>query len=80
MYHKKYDLNCNFAFVLNGRETSSLTFSEAHRLKVLENRVLRRIFERRKYETIRGWRKSCIVGSFIIFTFQQILLRLYHEG
>jgi hypothetical protein len=30
--------------VLYGRETWSLTLKEAHRLRVFENRVLRRIF------------------------------------
>ena len=36
--------NYNFAFFLYGCETKSLTLSEEHRRRVLENRLLRRIF------------------------------------
>jgi hypothetical protein len=43
--------------VLYGYETWSLTLREEHRLRVLENRVLRRIFERKRDEVIGGWRK-----------------------
>jgi hypothetical protein len=43
--------------VLYGCETWSLTLREEHRLRVFENRVLRRIFERRMDETTGGWRK-----------------------
>jgi hypothetical protein len=43
--------------VLNGCEIWSLTFREEHRLRVFENRVLRRIFGRERDEVTGGWRK-----------------------
>jgi hypothetical protein len=43
--------------VLYGRETWSLTLREEHRLRVFENRVLRRIFGPKKDEVTGGWRK-----------------------
>jgi hypothetical protein len=43
--------------VLYGCETWSLTVREEHKLRVFENRVLRRIFERKKDEMTGGWRK-----------------------
>jgi hypothetical protein len=42
---------------LYGCETWSLTFREEHRLRVFENRVLRRMFGRERDEVIGGWRK-----------------------
>jgi len=43
--------------VLYGCETWSLTLEEEHRLKVFENRVLRRIFGLKKDEVTGEWRK-----------------------
>jgi hypothetical protein len=43
--------------VLYGCETSSLTLREEHRLRVFENRVLRRIFGPKRDEVTGGWRK-----------------------
>jgi hypothetical protein len=43
--------------VLYGRETWSLTLREDHRLRVFENRVLRRIFQAKRDEVTGGWRK-----------------------
>jgi hypothetical protein len=43
--------------VLNGCETLSLTLRVEHRLRVFENRVLRRIFGPKRDEGIGGWRK-----------------------
>jgi hypothetical protein len=43
--------------VLYGRETWSLTLREEHRPRVLENRVLRRIFGPKRDEETGGWRK-----------------------
>jgi hypothetical protein len=43
--------------VLCGCETWSLTLSEEHRLRVFENRVLRRIFGPKKDEVTGGRRK-----------------------
>ena len=43
--------------VLYGNETWSLTLREKHRLRVSENRVLRRIFGLKRDEVTRKWRK-----------------------
>jgi hypothetical protein len=44
--------------VLYGCETWSLTLREEHKLRVLENRVLRRIYgPKRNDEMTGGWRK-----------------------
>jgi hypothetical protein len=43
--------------VLYGCETWSLTLREEHRLRVFENRVLRRIFGPKRDEETGGWRK-----------------------
>jgi hypothetical protein len=42
---------------LYGSETWSLTLREEHRLRVFENRVLRRIFGPKRDEVRREWRK-----------------------
>jgi hypothetical protein len=43
--------------VLYGCETWSLTLREENRLRVFENRVLRRIYGPKSDEVIGGWRK-----------------------
>jgi hypothetical protein len=43
--------------VLYGCETLSLTLREEHRLRVFENRVLKRIFGPKRDEVTGGWRK-----------------------
>jgi hypothetical protein len=43
--------------VLDGCETWSLTSREEHRLRVFENRVLRRIFGPKRDEVTGEWRK-----------------------
>jgi hypothetical protein len=43
--------------VLYGRETWFLTLREEHRLRVFENRVLRRIFGLKRVEVTGEWRK-----------------------
>jgi hypothetical protein len=40
-----------------GFETWSLTLREVHRLRLFENRVLRRIFGPKRGEVTGGWRK-----------------------
>jgi hypothetical protein len=40
-----------------GYETWSLTLREEHRLRVCENRVLRRIFGQKRAEMVGCWRK-----------------------
>ena len=42
--------------VLYGFETWSLTLREEHRLRGLDNKVLRRIFRAKKYEITGEWR------------------------
>jgi hypothetical protein len=44
-------------FILYGCETWSLTLVEEHRLRVFENRVLRRIFGPKRDEVTGEWRK-----------------------
>jgi hypothetical protein len=44
-------------YLYDGCETWSLTLREEHRLRVFENRVLRRIFGPKRDEVTRGWRK-----------------------
>jgi hypothetical protein len=46
-----------FVLVLYGCETWSLTLREEHRLRVFENRVLRRIFGPKRDEVTDEWRK-----------------------
>jgi hypothetical protein len=43
--------------VLYGCETWSLTLREEHRLRIFENRVLKRIFGRKRDEVTEEWRK-----------------------
>jgi hypothetical protein len=43
--------------VLYGCETWSLTLREEHRLRVFENRVLRRVFGPKRDEVTGEWRK-----------------------
>jgi hypothetical protein len=43
--------------VFYGCETLSLALKEEHRLKVFDNRVLRRMFGPKRDEVIGGWRK-----------------------
>jgi hypothetical protein len=43
--------------VLYGCETLFLTISEEHKLRVFENRVLRKIFGPKKYEVSSEWKR-----------------------
>jgi hypothetical protein len=49
--------NISLPVVLYRCETWSLTLREEHRMKVFENRVLRRIFRAKKDEKIGGWKE-----------------------
>jgi hypothetical protein len=53
----KAGINQFLPVVLYGCETWSLTLREEHRLRVFENRVLRRIFGPKNDEVTREWRK-----------------------
>jgi len=56
--YKGYDMqNYNFAVVMYGCESWSFTLREERRLRVFENRVLRRVFGRKKAEVTGEWRK-----------------------
>jgi hypothetical protein len=44
--------------VLYGCDTCPLTLREEHRLRVFENRMLKRIFEPKRDGVMAGWRKS----------------------
>jgi len=58
--------------VLYGCETWSLTLREEHRLRVFENRVLRRILGPKRDEKT-GSRKNYIMRSLMICTAHYIL-------
>jgi hypothetical protein len=57
--------------VLYGCETWSLTLREEHRLRVFENRVLRRIFGLKRDE-VMGNGENYITRSFMICTLRQV--------
>jgi hypothetical protein len=57
--------------VLYGCETWSLTLREEHRLRVFENKVLRRIFGPKRDEVTSEWR-NCITRNFMICTLSQV--------
>jgi hypothetical protein len=61
--------------VLYGCETWSLTLREEHRLRVFENRVLRRIFGPKRDEVIGGWRKVHN-GELHILYFSPSIIRI----
>jgi hypothetical protein len=65
--------------VLYGCETWSVTLREEHRLRVSENRVLRRIFGPKRDEVTRELRKLHN-GNFIICTHHQISLGRPNPG
>jgi hypothetical protein len=52
-------------------KTWSLTLREEHRLRVLENKVLRGIFEPKRDEATGGLR-NCTMRSFVICTLRQV--------
>jgi hypothetical protein len=60
----------NLPVVLYGCETWSLTLREEHRLRVFENRVLRRIFGPKR-DDVTGFGENCIMRSFITCTPRQ---------
>jgi hypothetical protein len=59
---------------VHGGETWSLTLGEeGRRLRVFENRVLRKIFGPKRVEGAGGWGR-CVTRSFVTCTLNQILL------
>jgi hypothetical protein len=59
--------------VLYGCETWSLTLRKEHRLRVFQNRVLRRIF-RPKRDKVTEVGENCIMRSCMVRTLHPVLL------
>jgi hypothetical protein len=59
--------------VLYGHDTWSLTLNEEHRLKVFENRVLRRIFGPKRDEVTGEWRKLHNEGLHNMYSLPSII-------
>jgi hypothetical protein len=57
--------------VLYGHETLSLTLRAEHRLRVFQNRVLRRIIGPKRDE-VMGVGENCIMRGFITCTLRQV--------
>jgi len=62
-----------FPVVLYGCDTWSLILRKERRLTVYENRVLRRIFGRKRDEVTGEWKENYIIRSFEICIPHQIL-------
>jgi dihydrofolate reductase len=60
--------------VLYGRETWSLTTREERKLRVFENRVLRRIFGPERDEVTAEWRRLHNKERFMLCTTHQVLI------
>jgi hypothetical protein len=54
-------------------ETWSLALKEEHKLKVFENRVLRRIFRLKRDEVVGGWRKLHNEGLHNLYSSPNII-------
>jgi hypothetical protein len=54
--------------VLYGYETWSFTLTEEHRIRVFENRVLRRIFGPKRNEVTGDWRKLHSEGLHSVYS------------
>ena len=65
-----------FPVVLYGCETWSLKFREEQRMRVFENKVLRRIFGPRRDKVSGEWRIYIVRGLLTC----KILLTIYHSG
>jgi hypothetical protein len=62
--------------VLYGCETWSLTLREKHRLRVFENRVLRRIFGPKRDEVTGEWRKLHKEELHILYSSPNIIRQM----
>jgi hypothetical protein len=62
--------------VLYGRKTWYLTLRKGHRLRVFENRVLRRIFGTKRDEGTGEWRKLHSEELHILYSFPYIIRQL----
>jgi len=72
-YCKMIYITIILPFVLYGCETWSLTLREERRLRVFENRVLRRIFGPKREEITREWRKLHNVNLNDLFSSPSIV-------
>jgi hypothetical protein len=63
-------------FVLYGCETWSLTLKEEHRLRVFENRVVRRIFGPKRDEVTGEWRKLHSEELHILYSSPNIITQI----
>ena len=70
-----------FPVVLYGCETWFLTLAEEHRLRVFENKVLRRIFWSKRDEVTGEWRRlhKEKLYAFMLCTPHQILFGLSNQ-
>jgi hypothetical protein len=73
---KIYEYKTPILPVLYGHETWSVTLREEHRLRVFENRVLRRIFGPKKAELTRQWRKLHSAELHILYTSPNIIRQI----
>jgi hypothetical protein len=62
--------------VLYGCETWSLTLREEHRLRLFENRVLRRIFGPKRNEVAGEWRKLHSEELHILYSSPNIIRQI----
>ena len=62
--------------VLYGCETWSLTLRQEHRLRVFENKVLRKIYGAKKGEITGGWRKLHITELHALYSSPNIIRSL----
>jgi hypothetical protein len=62
--------------VLYGCETWSLTLREEHRLRMFENRVLRRVFEPKRDEVTGEWRKLHNEELHILYSSANIIRQI----
>jgi hypothetical protein len=59
--------------ILCGCKTWSLTLREEHKLRVFENRMLRRIFGTRREEVTGDWRKLCNEGLHNLYSSPNVI-------
>jgi hypothetical protein len=62
--------------VLYGSETWSLTLREEHRLRMFDNRALRRMFGSKMDEVIGEWRKLHIEENHILYSLPCIIRQI----
>ena len=72
-FFTRFTRNIIVPVVLNGCETWSLTMREGHRLRVFENRVLRRIFGLKRSEVTGEWRRLHNKELFALYSSPNII-------